>query len=92
MARLDTYMSMADPTLKEVLDAIAQVHTDVARALARVEGKVDAVDAKVGVLDAQVNALGARVDAHRAETAKGFAELERSGCKPSKVAPSKVNS
>ena len=41
------------------------------------EVKVDALDTRVGSLDTKVDALDTKVDAHRAETAKGFAELDR---------------
>jgi predicted RNase H-like nuclease (RuvC/YqgF family) len=55
---------MAEPTLKEVLDAIAQMQGEMAtRAdLARVEGKVDKLDGKVDKLDGRVDKLDGRVD------------------------------
>ncbi|MCL2779180.1 MAG: hypothetical protein FWD73_14370 [Polyangiaceae bacterium] len=36
-----------------------------------------AVEVKVDTLDTKVTTLAAKLDAHRAETAKGFAELDR---------------
>lgn len=58
---------MPDPTLKDVLEAIAQL------------------DGKVTRLDGNVRTLDAKVDAHRAETAKGFAELDRELTKHAEV-------
>lgn len=49
---------MADPTLKDVLDAISKL------------------DARVGRVEAKVDKVDAKVEAHRAETAKGFADLD----------------
>ncbi len=64
---------MADPTLKDVLKAIAEIRGEMATKddLARVEAKVDAVDAKLEV--------------HRAETRKGFADLDEELTKHSNV-------
>lgn len=39
--------------------------------------RVDKVEAKIDTLDAKVDTVDAKVDAHRAETAKGFASVER---------------
>ena len=57
---------MAEPTLKDVLGAIAEIRGGVAR-----------LDAKVTAYDARFDALDAKVDAHGAETANGFAELDK---------------
>lgn len=65
-ASTDTLSVMAEPTLRDVLDAIAQMRREMATKteLAKVEAKVDA---------------------HRAETAKGFAELDRELTKHAEV-------
>lgn len=61
---------MADPTLKDVLEAIAQLRQETRADIAQLDGKVSTLDAKLST-------VAAKVDAHRAETAKAFAELDR---------------
>ena len=56
-------MAMAEPTLKDVLKAISELDAKV--------------DRKVGDVDRKVDALRSDVEAHRAETKKGFADLDR---------------
>lgn len=55
-------MAMAEPTLKDLLKAVTTLGA-----------KIDNVRAE---LKADIAAVDAKVDAHRAETAKGFADLE----------------
>jgi ferritin-like metal-binding protein YciE len=66
MARVATMLSMADPTLKDVLDLVS-----------RLDAKIDAHRAEtksdLSRLDAKIDAHRAETNAHRAETAKGFA-------------------
>jgi hypothetical protein len=54
---------VSEPTLKDVVNAIAELRSETKGDLARIEGRLSTVEAKV--------------DAHRAETAKSFAELDR---------------
>ena len=89
---------MAEPTLREVLQAVQaiqgelrEVKADVGTLkadVARLDAKVDSVRselkaniasvrADLRTLDAKVDTVDAKVDAHRAETAKGFADVER---------------
>ena len=60
---------MAELTLKDVLDAIAEM---------RAESKVDLskVQTDLSKMDMRLATVEAKVDAHRAETARGFAELD----------------
>lgn len=53
---------MAEPTLKDVLNAVIKLEASTKADLAKLDAKVDRVDAKV--------------DAHRAETKKGFSDLD----------------
>ena len=56
---------MADPTLRDVLDA-----------LAKLDSKVSNLDARVATIDAKVSTIDAKLDAHRLETEKGFRQLD----------------
>jgi ferritin-like metal-binding protein YciE len=56
---------MAEPTLKDVLKAIAAMQAQVA-----------GLDAKMATKD-DLARVETKVDAHRAETKKGFADLEK---------------
>lgn len=75
--------AMADPTLKDVLDAIDALATTTKGDLARLEANVARVEtdlaqvaAHVARLQADVTAHRAETTAHRAETKKGFADLD----------------
>ena len=65
---------MADPTLKDVLEAIAQLRTETKAELAQFRMETKAELAK---LDAKVDAHRAETQAHRLETEKGFRDLDR---------------
>ena len=56
---------MAEPTMKDVLDAIAAMRGD----LVKTDAKVDRIESRTATVEA-------KVDAHRLETAKGFADLD----------------
>lgn len=60
---------MADPTLKDVLNAIVDLRTETKADFAR-------VDANMSRIEAKVDAVRADVATHRAETRKGFADLD----------------
>ena len=70
----DTILLMAEPTLKDVLDVIAQLRSDTKTDIAQLRSEVATVAAQ---LRSEVATVAAKVDAHRAETAKGFAEVDR---------------
>lgn len=65
---------MADPTLKDVLDALAQLRTDTKADLAQLRSETKAEFAKI---EAKVDAHRAETQAHRLETEKGFRDLDR---------------
>ena len=56
---------MAEPTLKDVLDAIARMQAELTEVRRDMSTK------------SELAAVRAEVAAHRAETAKGFADLDR---------------
>jgi len=60
---------MSEPTIKDVLDAVARLETSTKTDLARLDAKVDRVDGRLATVEA-------KVDAHRLETAKGFSDLD----------------
>lgn len=82
-----TVRSMAEPTLREVLQAVQAIQNELREVkadvgtlkadIARLDAKVDTMDAKVEGVRAELRTVEAKVDAHRAETAKGFADVER---------------
>lgn len=51
---------MADPTIKDVLDAIGALDRNLSGRIDAVDGKIDAVDAN---LSERIDTLGARIDA-----------------------------
>jgi hypothetical protein len=62
---------MAEPTLRDLLDAIAKLD-------AKIDAKVDGLRTELTAkVDSFRSELGAKVDAHRAETARGFAEVHK---------------
>ena len=63
---------MADPTIKDVLETLAEMRAAMATKsdLARLEAKLEAHRA-------ETNAHRAETNAHRAETTKGFADRDR---------------
>jgi chromosome segregation ATPase len=68
---------MAEPTLRDLLDAISSMRAE----LARVDAKADAIRGDMATrndltrMEGKADGLRAEVAAHRAETAKGFAEV-----------------
>jgi X-X-X-Leu-X-X-Gly heptad repeat protein len=75
---------MAEPSLKDVLSAISELRVETRADLARLDGKFGQLDGKFGQLDGKfgqldtkVGQLDAKLDAHRAETKKGFEDLDR---------------
>lgn len=66
---------MADPTLKDVLAALAALDKQVTRELATVRAEMATKDALADVHEA-VSAVASDVNAHRAETAKAFDALD----------------
>lgn len=76
---------MAEPTLRDVLEALSKLADRVERIdanmatkseLANVRSDVQNVRTDVARVDGKVEAVRADVAAHRAETAKGFADLD----------------
>jgi len=60
---------MADPTLQQVLDAIAALS-------AKSDSQLQSVRAEIQDVRSDVQAVRSDVAAHRAETARGFADLD----------------
>jgi septal ring factor EnvC (AmiA/AmiB activator) len=67
---------MAEPTLKDVLRAIAELRTETKGDIAQVRSEM-ATKADLTKLDGKVDKVEAKVDAHRAETKQGFGELDK---------------
>ena len=64
---------MAEPTLKDVL----KVLTAMQGSISRLEKGQAALEASVAKVEAKVDVLQADVTAHRAETKRGFADLDK---------------
>jgi outer membrane murein-binding lipoprotein Lpp len=74
---LATLSSMAEPTLKDVLQAIAKLDAKVDKRVDEVRSEVEDLRADVSVLSEDVTKLRDDVTKHRAETKKGFDDLDR---------------
>lgn len=62
---------MSEPTIRDVLELLSKMREEMVS-----KAELRTVDGKIDKLDVRVSALDAKVDAHRAETARGFAELD----------------
>jgi len=67
---------MAELTLKDVLDAIAEMRAESKVDLSKVQTDLSKVQTDLSKMDMRLATVEAKVDAHRAETARGFAELD----------------
>jgi chromosome segregation ATPase len=73
---------MPEPTLRDVLTAVAKLRTETTRGfwsldakIEKLDARVEKLDARVETIDARVETIDAKVEAHRAETEKGLAEV-----------------
>ena len=68
---------MAEPSLSDVLKAIADLGTTVVREVGALRGDVGALRGELGALRSESGAHRAETAAHRAETSKGFSDIDK---------------